>query len=120
MHSEGSYEDVLSQLTDGLAWSTGWAESYNPPSKSAIFHARQRLGPEPMKALCERAAVPIATETTPGTWQAGRRLAAPGRSAPATTAIGPGHRSAPGATPTPGLLSPPGPLLQFWLRLVSR
>jgi len=33
MHSEGSYEDVLSQLTDGLAWSSRWVESYNPPSK---------------------------------------------------------------------------------------
>ena len=37
MHSEGSYEDVLSQLTDGLAWPSGWADSYSPPSKSAIF-----------------------------------------------------------------------------------
>ncbi len=76
MHSEGSYEDVLSQLTDGLAWSSRWVESYNPPSKSAIFQARQRLGPEPMKALFQRVAVPIATETTQGTWLAGRRLVA--------------------------------------------
>jgi hypothetical protein len=32
MPSEGSYENVLSQLTDGLAWSSGWAENYSPPS----------------------------------------------------------------------------------------
>ncbi len=76
MHSEGSYEDVLSQLTDGLAWSSGWAERYSPPSKSAIFQARARLGPEPMKALFERVAVPIGTDATPGTWLAGRRLVA--------------------------------------------
>jgi hypothetical protein len=76
MHSEGSYEDVLSQLTDGLAWSSGWADSYSPPSKSAIFQARARLGPEPMKALFERVAVPIGTKSTPGTWLAGRRLVA--------------------------------------------
>jgi len=76
MHSEGSYEDVLSQLTDGLAWSSGWAQNYSPPSKSAIFQARQRLGPEPMKALFERVAVPIGTQATPGTWLAGRRLVA--------------------------------------------
>jgi len=76
MHSEGSYEDVLSQLTDGLAWSSGWAQNYSPPSKSAIFQARQRLGPEPMKALFERVAVPIGTQSTPGTWLAGRRLVA--------------------------------------------
>jgi len=76
LHSEGSYEDVLSQLTDGLAWSSGWAEHYSPPSKSAIFQARQRLGPEPMKALFDRVAAPMATEATPGSWLAGRRLVA--------------------------------------------
>ncbi len=76
MHSEGSYEDVLSQLTDGLAWSSGWAESYRPPTKSAIFQARARLGPEPMQALFQRVAVPIGTAKTPGTWLAGRRLVA--------------------------------------------
>ena len=37
LSAEGSYEDVLSQLTDGLAWSSGWEESYRLPSKSAIF-----------------------------------------------------------------------------------
>ncbi|WP_173401526.1 transposase domain-containing protein, partial [Arthrobacter sp. H5] len=26
LHSEGSYEDVFEQLTDGLSWSSGWAE----------------------------------------------------------------------------------------------
>ncbi len=76
MHSEGSYEDVLSQLTDGLAWSSGWAETYRPPSKSAIFQARGRLGPEPMEALFERVAVPLGSSKTPGTWLAGRRLVA--------------------------------------------
>ncbi len=76
LHSEGSYDDVLSQLTDGLAWSSGWEQSYRRPSKSAIFQARQRLGSEPMKALFERVAAPIGTETTPGTWLAGRRLVA--------------------------------------------
>ena len=76
MHSEGSYEDVLSQLTDGLAWGSGWAQDYSPPTKSAIFQARVRLGAAPMKALFERVATPIGTEATPGTWLAGRRLVA--------------------------------------------
>ena len=76
LHSEGSYEDVFSQLTDGLAWASGWADSYRPPSKSAIFQARRRLGPEPMKTLFERVAAPIGGEATPGTWLAGRRLVA--------------------------------------------
>ena len=76
LYSEGSYEDVLSQLTDGLAWTAGWADSYSPPSKSAIFQARQRLGPEPMAALFARVAKPLATATTAGSWLAGRRMVA--------------------------------------------
>jgi hypothetical protein len=46
------------------------------PSKSAIFQARDRLGFEPVKALFERVAVPLATESTPGAWLAGRRMVA--------------------------------------------
>ena len=50
-----------------------------PPSKSAIFQARARLGAEPLAALFERVARPIGrgeTAGTPGGWLAGRRLVA--------------------------------------------
>lgn len=76
LYSEGSYEDVLAQLTDGLSWASGWQESYTPPSKSAIFQARERLGSEPLAALFERVARPIGGDDTPGVWLAGRRLVA--------------------------------------------
>jgi len=76
LYSEGSYEDVLAQLTDGLSWASGWQEAYSPPSKSAIFQARARLGSEPLAALFERVAQPIGAEQTPGVWLAGRRLVA--------------------------------------------
>ena len=76
LYSEGSYEDVLAQLTDGLSWASGWRESYSPPSKSAIFQARARLGSEPLAALFVRVARPIGAEQTPGVWLAGRRLVA--------------------------------------------
>jgi hypothetical protein len=76
LYSEGSYEDVLAQLTDGLSWASGWQDSYSPPSKSAIFQARARLGSEPLAALFERVARPIGAEATPGVWLAGRRLVA--------------------------------------------
>lgn len=76
LHSEGSYEDVLSLLTDGLSWVSGWAVDYRPPSKSAIFQARLRLGAKPMQELFTRIAVPMGTAGTPGTWLAGRRLVA--------------------------------------------
>ena len=76
LYSEGSYEDVLAQLTDGLSWASGWTETYTPPSKSAIFQARARLGAEPLAALFERVARPIGGVQTPGVWLAGRRLVA--------------------------------------------
>jgi hypothetical protein len=76
LHSEGSYEDVLGLMTDGLSWSLPGAEPVKLPSKSAIFQARERLGAEPLRALFERVARPMATEATPGSWLAGRRLVA--------------------------------------------
>ncbi len=76
LHSEGSYEDVLGVMTDGLAWSLPDSEPVKLPSKSAIFQARQRLGAEPLAALFERVAGPLATLETPGAWLAGRRVVA--------------------------------------------
>lgn len=76
LHADGSYEDVMAQLTDGLSWSAGWSQSYVPPSKSAIFQARDRLGPGPVEALFRRVAKPLAQVGTPGSWLAGRRLVA--------------------------------------------
>jgi hypothetical protein len=76
LYSEGSYEDVLSQLTDGLSWASGWREEFSLPSKSAIFQARARLGSEPLARLFARVAQPVATSSTPGAWLAGRRLVA--------------------------------------------
>ena len=77
LHSEGSYEDVLALMTDGLAWSEcGLAGPAKLPSKSAIFQARDRLGAEPLRGLFDRVARPLATEATPGCWLAGRRLVA--------------------------------------------
>lgn len=76
LYSEGSYEDVLAQLTDGLAWASGWRESYHLPGKSAIFQARERLGSAPLASLFARVARPLAGPDTPGAWLAGRRLVA--------------------------------------------
>jgi hypothetical protein len=75
LHSEGSYEDVLALLTDGLAWTSG-EEPIALPSKSAIFQARARLGSEPLQVLFSKVATPLATAGTPGVWLGGRRLIA--------------------------------------------
>jgi len=76
LHSEGSYEDVLGLMTDGLAWSLADVEPVKLPSKSAIFQARERLGFEPIKALFDAVAAPLADADTPGVWLAARRLVA--------------------------------------------
>jgi hypothetical protein len=76
LHAEGSYEDVLGLMTDGLGWASPGAEPVKLPSKSAIFQARDRLGAEPVKALFGRVAAPLAVEATPGSFLAGRRLVA--------------------------------------------
>jgi len=76
LYSEGSYEDVFAELTDGLSWASGWSESFPAPSKSAIFQARARLGFEPVRDLFARVAKPLAGPDTPGSWLAGRRLLA--------------------------------------------
>jgi hypothetical protein len=75
LHSEGSYEDVLSLLTDGLSWASG-EDPVRLPSKSAIFQARARLGAAPVAGLFERVATPLAEEGAAGAWLAGRRLVA--------------------------------------------
>ncbi|MGH9234790.1 MAG: IS4 family transposase [Acidimicrobiales bacterium] len=75
LHSEGSYEDVLGLLTDGLAWASG-AEPVKLPSKSGIFQARARLGSGPVRALFGRVAAPLAGPEATGAWLAGRRLVA--------------------------------------------
>ncbi len=75
LHSEGSYEDVLSLLSDGLAWTSG-EEPITLPSKSAIFQARSRLGPEPLEVLFNKVAVPLARKGTVGAWLGRRRVIA--------------------------------------------
>lgn len=75
LHAEGSYEDVLGLLTDGLAWASS-EEPVTLPSKSAIFQARARLGAEPLEALFARVATPLASPADTVAWLAGRRLVA--------------------------------------------
>lgn len=77
LHQDGSYEDVLGLISDGMAWAE--RDPDGPAvlaGKAAIFHARQRLGPEPMAALFERVATPIADPGASTGWLAGRRLVA--------------------------------------------
>jgi hypothetical protein len=71
-----SYDEVMRRLVGNLRKLGSWDDDWQVPTKSAITQARQRLGAEPMKALFERAAVPLAGPGTKGAWLANRRLMA--------------------------------------------
>ncbi len=76
LFSQASYEEVMRNLVEGLSWSTGWARSWRMPSKVALSKARARLGPEPLQAMFEAVAAPLATQTTKGAFFRGWRLMA--------------------------------------------
>ena len=61
LHSEGSYEDVLALMTDGLAWAERRsADGVKWPPKSALFPAPQRRGAPPVRRWFARASRPPA------------------------------------------------------------
>jgi hypothetical protein len=66
LYSSCSYEEVMRMLVDGLAWQSGWRRPWSVPTKAALFKARARLGSEPLRALFEEVAVPLATPATVG------------------------------------------------------
>jgi hypothetical protein len=71
-----AYEEVMRQLAGALQHLGSWDRAWRVPSASAITQARQRLGPEPLKELFHRAAVPVAGLGTTGAWLCGYRLMA--------------------------------------------
>ena len=56
LHADGSYEDVLACMTDGLAWAQRADVPARLATKAAISHARDRLGSEPLALLFDRVA----------------------------------------------------------------
>ncbi|MDF1521935.1 MAG: IS4 family transposase [Trueperaceae bacterium] len=76
LFSDASYEEVLRQLTEGLAWSGvgGDGSPWVVPTKAAIFRARSRLGVEPLRALFEGACAPMAGGSTQGAFYRGLRV----------------------------------------------
>jgi hypothetical protein len=76
LFSEGSYEEVMRNLVEGLDWQSGWQRPWRVPSQVAITKARARLGSEPLRALYERAARPLATPESRGAFCGALRLMA--------------------------------------------
>jgi hypothetical protein len=74
LFADSSYEEVMRQLVEGLAWESGWQRSWEVPSKVAIYKARERLGMEPLELLFRAVASPLATDATRGAFFRGLRL----------------------------------------------
>jgi Insertion element 4 transposase N-terminal/Transposase DDE domain len=74
LFAESSYEEVMRQLVEGLAWGSGWERRWEVPSKVAIVKARRRLGSEPLELLFGAVASPLAGEATRGAFYRGLRL----------------------------------------------
>jgi hypothetical protein len=74
LFSSSSYEEVIRMLVEGLAWESGWRQRWTVPTKGALAQARVRLGPEPLKALFEAVAVPLAGPATVGAFYRDWRL----------------------------------------------
>src|SRR6202021_2418475 len=60
LFSQSGYEEVMRNLVEGLAWESGWRQSWTVPSQPAISQARARLGVEPLAGLVVRACTPLA------------------------------------------------------------
>jgi Insertion element 4 transposase N-terminal/Transposase DDE domain len=70
-----SYEEVMRQLVEGLAWHSGWQQQvWKVPHKASIAKARMRLGAKPLELLFGAGAVPLAQESTRGAFYRGLRL----------------------------------------------
>ena len=73
---DDDYEEVMRKVVGSLQDMRSWSDSWQVPSASAISQARSRLGPEPLKELFERVAVPLAGPGTKGAWLGSYRLMA--------------------------------------------
>jgi hypothetical protein len=70
------YEEVIRKLVHGLRFVRVWSREWVVPSTGALSQARTRLGPQPLRALFGRVAVPLAKPGTPGAWLRSWRLMA--------------------------------------------
>lgn len=74
LYMQSSYCEVLRCLLEGVKWIFGPSVSVNVASKSAISHARTRLGWEPVQKLHDAVVRPIAVQSTRGAWYKRWRL----------------------------------------------
>jgi len=66
--SGSAYREVMHKLVEGLRGLRAWPDGWEVPTNAGITLARQRLGVEPLRALFDATARPIATPKTHGAW----------------------------------------------------
>jgi hypothetical protein len=66
LYSSSSYEEVIRTLVDGMAWASGWHGRGACRPRARWRRARSRLRAEPLRALFEQVAAPLATPQTAG------------------------------------------------------
>lgn len=76
LFADESYDEVMRRLVGNLRKLGSWDDDWQVPTASAITQARQRLGPQPIAELFDRACVPLSGPGTKGAWLARRRLMA--------------------------------------------
>ena len=74
LYSSSSYEEVMRMLVEGLSWASGWRQPWSVPTKGALSLARSRLGPEPLRALFDAVAEPLAAPGESGSFYRDWRL----------------------------------------------
>ena len=74
--STSSYEEVMRMLVAGHSWASGWSREWSVPTKAALFQARKRLGSVPLRALFDKAVVPLTDPQVAGGFYRSWRLMA--------------------------------------------
>jgi Insertion element 4 transposase N-terminal/Transposase DDE domain len=74
LFSTSSYEEVMRMLVAGHSWASGWSHEWSVPTKAALFQARKRLGYEPLRALFDKAVVPLTDPQVAGGFYRSWRL----------------------------------------------
>jgi hypothetical protein len=74
LFAEDDYEGVLARLAEPLARWGCWDHRWSMPGSGGITEARRRLGPDVLREVFGRVALPVCDLLTRGAWLLGRRL----------------------------------------------
>jgi hypothetical protein len=74
LFADDDYEEVAARLAGTLGSWGCWDARWGPPTSGGITRARERLGPEPLRDIFARVAVPVADLLTRGAFLGAWRL----------------------------------------------